>query len=517
MLRSLFTGVLGLNAHQKELDIVGDNIANVNTPGFKAGRAVFADMLAQVSRTGSAPAGDGGGQAPLQVGLGVSVEATENDLTQGGLMVTNRPTDLAIDGDGYFVLADGSGKVYTRAGAFRWSADGKLVDQDGRFVLGWLAENGVLGSDRSAAALKPVAYDGALSIGAAQTTKAVLAKNLSATENGSYVPGSSVLNVVMPSGTSVPVTVTLSPTAGFNRWRWSLAGNATFSAPSGYVEFDSSGAISRVTDESGNVIAEITVTSGSDTATINVTGNKSALRFVSGANAVSFSYQPYVHTVQFNAYGPKGELYSVNVAFQKTGDNAWSWSAKVFDQTGGAVPCSSSGTISFDLNGRVVSASGNKVSFATADGAPVEVNLDFSRLTQYAGESTAVITESDGNAPGELESVDIDEKGTVTGVYTNGLSRTIARLALARFGDPGSLTRVGGNTYKDSPASGAPSFGEPKSGGAGSVVSGALEMSNVDLAREFTSMIVAQRGFLANARIITVSDEVLQELANLKR
>jgi len=518
MLRSLFTGVLGLNAHQKNLDVVSDNIANVNTPGFKAGRSVFSDMLAQVVRVGGAPSGEGSGRAPLQFGLGVNVAATESDQAQGGLMITNKPTDLAIDGDGFFVLADEKGKVYTRAGAFRWSADDYLVDAAGRRVLGWEARDGILGSDRSEASLKPVSYRDAFSIAAAQTTEAVFAKNLNATDNGVYAAqGGNVLNVEMPSGT-VPVTVTMEPTGGFDRWRWAMsAGNADLSVQSGYIEFDQDGTIRRVTDADGNDITGVTVTANGESAAITFGGDKQSLVFESGSNSIAYSYKPYTHNVQFNAYGPKGELYSVSVVFEKTSNNNWHWSAKVTDPMGDSVPCSSSGEVGFGLSGNVISIVGDSISFQTADGAGINIKMDFSRLTQYAGESTAVVADSDGNAPGELVTVNIDDKGTVTGVYSNGLTKVIARIALAKFSAPNGLLRLGDNCYKDGPASGAPTFNEAKVGGAGSIVSGALEMSNVDLAREFTKMIIAQRGFLANARIITVSDEVLQELANLKR
>ena len=514
MLRSLSTAVLGLRAHQEELDVVGDNVANVNTPGFKAAHAVFSSMFAQVVRPGSASA------APLQVGLGVRVAATLTDPTQGGLMVTNRPTDLAVDGEGYFVLLDGGVKVYTRAGSFRWDAEGKLVDPEGRPVLGWQARDGVLPADLSSRSLGPVSFRGDFTAPASATTKVVLGKNLAAGENGSFrALSGQTLSVAMPSGQVVPVSVSLAPTADFRKWRWSLGAAGGSAEPaSGYLVFDASGNLAGVTDNQGNPVGSITVTAGSESASVSVSGSRASLVFSSGSERVEFAYEPFEHTVCFDVYGPKGELCPVSLVFRKADNGVWDWSARVSDPQGAPVPASpSSGQLRFDSSGRLVAVSGDELGFVLGDGAQVRVKLDFSGVTQFAGASTAQAVSSDGCAAGDLVSVSVDERGTVVGAYTNGQKRVLGRLALARFADPGGLVRLSGGCFRDGPASGSPVFGEPGLGGMGRVVSGALEMSNVDLARELTRMIVAQRGFLANARVVSASDEVLQELVNMKR
>ncbi|SMB96592.1 flagellar hook protein FlgE [Thermanaeromonas toyohensis ToBE] len=520
MLRSLFSGVLGLRAHQTELDVVGDNIANVNTPGYKASRAVFEEMLSQVLRPGSAPGGGIGGELPFQVGLGVGVAGTASDPTQGGLMVTNNPTDLALDGDGFFVLRDGDKLVFTRAGAFRWDAEGNLVDPAGRRVLGWaVGEDGTV-ADPTQSALRPISSKELLSIPAVQTTRAELARNLTGTDNGTFVPlENTTLEVVLPSGRTVPVSLALKPTADFNCWQWSAAAgsDAAIVPPSGYIWFGPDGTIEKVTDLANNPITDVAVNFGGETGRFTISGSRSALQFISGAETVTFQYQSCTYTVEFGAYGPKGELYTVDVVFEKTDNNVWKWAARVYDPFGNIVPCSSGGEVRFNTSGRVAGINGDTVAFTTADGANVEIGLDFSQLTQYAGASTAAAVEVNGNAPGDLVSVSIDGRGTVVGSYSNGLTRPLARLALARFRNPAGLLRVGDSCYAEGPASGSAVLCEPRSGGAGRVVAGALEMSNVDLAKEFTRLIVAQRGFLANARVITASDEVLQELANMKR
>jgi flagellar hook protein FlgE len=217
------------------------------------------------------------------------------------------------------------------------------------------------------------------------------------------------------------------------------------------------------------------------------------------------------------AYDSLGVRHSIKLTFTKTGANSWSWQAQT-DPNDSAASTSSSGTVTFDASGQYSAATGSPLSIALTNGAtsPLSVDLDFSALTQFSGASQVAGT-SDGFASGTLVTFSIGSGGEITGVYSNGQTQLLGQIALASFANPGGLLRAGQNLFQVSSASGDPLVGIPGSGGHGTVTTGALEMSNVDLATQFTGMITAERGFQANGRVITTSDEMLQELVNLKR
>jgi flagellar hook protein FlgE len=550
MLRSLFAGVSGLRNHQIRMDVIGNNIANVNTVGFKAGRATFREMFSQLLAAASAPQGGRGGTNPLQVGLGVSLASVDTLHEQGNLESTGVATDLAIDGAGFFVVSDGQRRFYTRAGAFSWDDSYNLVTPSGLKVLGWLAQNGVLPADRTGVSLKPISLSDVQSIPARATSEIKFARNLDASDMGTYTLSSSSLNLTLSDGTTSvtrKVIFELSPTSDFNKWRWHLAGDGVqFSldgtnwatSADGYILFDSAGKVAGVTDLNGvSVDANSTVTGPQvrvrdatnaalvDDVNFPAVGVSKRSWKISGTNGtpppeITATYADARRVTSITAIGAQGETYSVMTTFTKVDDNRWSWVATVKGSAGEDIPVKSgtgTGEVVFDDTGKVDRVTGDQLQFQAGDYAALNITMNFYGLTQYATGYTALASEQNGYGPGELMSVTVDTKGVVVGSYSNALSCPLAQVALASFSNPAGLVKRGETLFEESANSGEPQVGDAGTGGRGTIAPGSLEMSNVDLAQEFTNLIITQRGFQANSRVITTADEMLQDLVNLKR
>jgi len=402
MLRSLFSGISGLKAHQQMMDVVSNNIANVNTAGFKSSNIVFEDTLSQLMRAAGASTPTSGGLDPTQIGLGVKLAAVQQNFEQGSTQVTNKATDLEINGDGFFVLDDGGQQVYSRAGAFTLDNDGYLVSPDGMYVQGYAATNGVVS-----------AYG--------QLSKLQL-------QAGQTIPGSATTTVAVggnldPEGTS---TLNNTPTV-----------------------FDEGGA----------------------------------------AYAVPIQYVPN---------DPPDGSYTVNVLDPADNTQTLATGTVAFDAAGQFDPGASTNPMTFTVNG-------------------VQMTLDLTRLTGYAGLSSPTQKSVDGYSAGTLTEFQIGADGVVTGIFSNGHKQALGQVALATFNNVNGLEKQGNSVYRDTANSGLAQVGIPGAGGHGTITGGALEMSNVDLAAEFTNMIIAQRAFQANSKVITSADEMLQDLVNIKR
>jgi flagellar hook protein FlgE len=396
MLRSLFSGISGLRAHQTMMDVVANNIANVNTTGFKSSTVVFEDTLSQILRAAGAPGPDIGGTNPAQVGLGVQLGAIQTNFLQGSAQTTNKPTDLLIQGDGFFVLKEGNSNVYSRAGAFTFDTDGYLVNADGNYVQGFPAANGVVD------------------------------------------PYGTLRDIRLEVGSTIPSTPTSNVTVG------------------------------------GNIEADNT-----NTITLSAT-----------------------------AYDIRGAGHDLSIVMTYNGTDGYD--VAITDNTDGTT---GAGAVTFNPAGSANTPA--TASITLADGTTVEVSLD--TVTNYNGVSSIGVRESDGAAAGTLQQFQISPNGTVLGIYSNGEKRNEAQIALANFNNPNGLEKIGDTSFRSTPNSGLAQIGTPTTGGRGMLQSGTLEMSNVDLGQEFTNLIIAQRGFQANSRVITSSDEMLQDLVNIKR
>lgn len=388
MLRSLYSGISGLRSHQTMLDVSGNNIANVNTAGFKGSATVFQDSLSQLVGSAGLPDDQVGGRNPAQVGLGVQVSGIRTNFAQGSAQATGRSGDLMISGDGFFAVRAGDETLYTRAGGFSFDATGKMVTADGSVVQGWAAVDGVVPT------------------------------------------GQLPRDVVLPLEVIAPARATSSA---------AVTGNVPSTAAVG-----------------DTLVRDLTV------------------------------------------YDAQGATSTLSLTFTRT-DTGWD----VSEPASGA-----GGSLAF-TDGR---QNGAGLTFAAGG-----VDVDLTAVTGYADLTTVALTEQDGAPAGSLTSYRITDDGSIVGTFGNGRSQVLARIAVATFANPEGLEKAGGTAYRTSVNSGAAQIGRPGDAGFGTLMSGALEMSNVDLSQEFTNLIVAQRGFQANARIITTSDEVLQELTQLKR
>ena len=441
MLRSLFAGVSGLRNHQIRMDVIGNNISNVNTVAFKSGRVTFKEGFAQLLQGGSRPPGDQGGINPIQVGLGMQIGSVDTIFSQGNLETTGLNTDVAIQGNSFFIARKGNQSYYTRSGNFQVDAAGLLVSPTNGFVIqGKVAANGVF-----ADAVTDIKLPFGQKTSAKATDSMKLAGNLDAS-----VP---VFNTADPDGAGGPAV------AGFN----------------------------------------------SDT------------------RAVPANKNSWTET-SITAYDSLGTKYDVKAFIWKTGAGTWNWQVDPAGLVAAGIPAGSitgSGTFTFNPDGTLASPLVQTIAFSPPGANPMSIAMDpgagVDGITQYAATSTAVMRDQNGYTSGSLQNFSIGRDGTITGSFTNGVNVPLAQIALADFNNPAGLLRIGDNMYQESSNSGGAVLGYALEGSQSTLTSGALEMSNVDLAQEFTSMIIAQRGFQANSKVITTSDEMLQELVSLKR
>ncbi|RSM46945.1 flagellar hook protein [Actinoplanes sp. ATCC 53533] len=413
MLRSLFSGISGLRAHQQMMDVTGNNISNVNTTGYKSSQTVFQDTLSQMVNAAGAPQNGAGGTNPAQVGLGVRTASVNANFSQGAAQTTGKAGDMMIQGDGFFIAKSGGETVYTRAGSFTFDANGSLTTPNGQIVQGWTADS-----------------------------------------QGVVNPAGS------PGPLKLPIGISLSPVATTS---FTLTGNLSHDALLGAT--------------------------GAKTIpipTIDQDGKAGTLDVVLTRQADVPAAPPVAAYAVWELALPDGSTRNINFpAGQAEGD---------FDP---ANPTVDTGLITL--------------------GAPTSYTIDIHDLTCYAGNTEARVSASDGSGAGILSSYTVSNTGQIVGVFSNGLKQTLGQLALANFNNVNGLEKIGDSMFRSTVNSGLAQVGSAGSAGLGLITSGALEMSNVDLAQEFTNLVIAQRGFQANSRIITTSDEILQELVNLKR
>jgi fagellar hook-basal body proteins len=476
MMRSLFSGVAGLKSHQTRMDVIGNNIANVNTTGFKASRVTFQDTLSQtLVGTSSATASRGGTNAQ-QIGLGVGVGSIDTIMTNGSTETTNKNTDLAISGAGFFVVNDGKNTYYTSNGNFSFDANGTYgMPGSGLKVQGWVADaNGTIDTT---GATTDIVVSADSSMAAKATTSAKYGKNLSA----------DALSI------------------------------------SSIAETMGDGSVGPTLTSTANLGTSVTLSTGTTNATVKsvtLTMSDGSTKTVSSNGTFTAGYSLPVATT-ITVYDSLGTAYSVPVTLTKkdngTHPNEWvAHLASTSINKGAATASMTDVDIKFNSKGAYVSGSGSLGMTFTDGAAASTIPLDFSGLTQYGGESTATCTESDGYAAGAFKSVSFDGKGVATTTYTNGQKRTAAQVAMALCNNPSGLEKAGTSLYSASNNSGKIQVSTVNGAGC-SVTPSALEMSNVDLASEFSSMIVTQRGYQSNSKIITVSDEMLETLIGMKR
>lgn len=684
MIDAIYTGITGVRSHQERLNVIGNNVANINTTAFKAGRVAFSDVMSQTLSEGTAPRGGISATNPQQTGLGVRVASIDTIQRQGSLQQTGIDTDLAVEGDGMFVVTDGTRDFYTRDGTFSFDVDGRLVDPTtGLVVKGNLANEQV---DASAdvsfeAELKELTIPLNRESDARSTSMVQLAGNLDAAGGGAPVwtedtifgtpaiheglneaelanlstelqgsnPGAAKLQITIdengvPTGGTIDVpskeyttiaqlrddlnalvyaddslkgkvlfeqdlvggntglvlrsisggiqtTVTvddagtselpISSLLGFVPGGAQVGGeasvgaNVTLNSLANVGEDLTDGDIIRFTgvkpggerfdgeliytagtrDTIDDLFAAVQDAYGSVTAGLDPNTGRLVLTETpepgttsTGTRVVGFdvtfslldratslreersalvgSEPPFSFSTNTQVFDDQGDAHSLTFTFTKgLVENEWQWSATVdgFTPDAGNV-----GTASFLPDGTLdtfQATDGEALTISPTNGAgPVIVDIAasdptgrFGGLTQFVAPSSVAVRDQDGRASGNLVSVSIESNGHIRGLFDNGDSEVFARVPLAVFGNPGGLRREGENLFAETISSGTARTGEATTEIQGLVRSGHVEMSNVDLAEEFTNMIVTQRGFQASARSITTSDELLSELVNLKR
>lgn len=501
MMRSMFAGVSGLKAHQIRMDIIGNNIANVNSAGYKSSRATFQDMLSQTLRAATAPTANRGGTNPHQVGLGVTLGSVDVKHTQGNTQSTGYGTDLAIEGDGFFILGHGENRVYTRAGMFGLDngTEGNLVSLvNGQRVLGYKAD--LDGRIDLNAPLESLYISASDTISPRATNNVIFSGNL----DNRYSTGEDVRRTVQvfdSRGREQTLVVDLKKLEG-NAWEWDASWLLISDAiPTHNAPIENNGEYT-VVGTTGSY--ELQASDG----TVVATSSDKRIWEVEYPGPIKREFEfetALADDAKVKAAAVEGSLFFTS-------------EYSLTDGTGGnPVIADAQREIDFNLDGSYSGVPVNTIQLKPEFSDQLEIVLDFSDFTQYADTFTGKFMYQNGYTNGALESYAIDQNGTIIGSFSNGLTRALGQVALARFTNPAGLQRAGSTMFVDTPNSGAAQVGAGGQPGYGTIAPSSLEMSNVDLSEEFTDMIVTQRGFQANSRIITSSDEMLQELVNLKR
>ncbi len=463
MMRSLYSGVSGLQNHQTRMDVIGNNISNVNTYGFKRGRVDFQDMISQQVNGAAAPTTEKGGVNPKEVGLGMSVAAIDTIFTQGNLQSTGVATDIAIQGNGFFVLKNGDQTLYTRNGAFSLDKNGTLVNPaNGLRVQGWAAE----------------------------TINGTTIVNTSATVGDLVIP---------VGGKDEPkATTTVQYMCNLNKNTPEIPENAN--------------------DEQ--------ISEGTWRTSIKIYdtyGNEHSLEM----NFQKVTGNPNQWRVTTTVDPENGDATATRIGLGTTDgvDNTYTLN---FDNSGKLLSLTDSAGNVSNPEGKLILQASYTVADSNpdADGNPYRqtFNLDLGTIgsmektiTQSASKSSTKAYSQDGYKLGYLDNFKIDSSGIITGVYSNGSTRTLGQIAMASFTNQGGLEKKGDNTYAESINSGMANIGESGIAGKGTMLAGTLEMSNVDLTEQLTDMIVTQRGFQSNAKTITTADTLLETVLSLKR
>ena len=463
MMRSLYSGVSGMQNHQTRLDVIGNNVSNVNTTGFKRGRVNFQDMISQQLTGAAKPTEEVGGVNPKEVGLGMTVASIDTIFTQGNLQSTGVSTDIAIQGNGFFVLKNGQETFYTRAGTFGVDSEGTLVNPaNGLRVQGWMAQE----------------VNGEMVINTAGSTE----------------------DLIIPIGQkdSAKATTNVDFACNLNK-------------------------NTQILEEGASDSDILKATWGTETKVYDSFGNEHML-------SVSFTRVPGTNnqwqaTVNVDAENAAETMTRVGLG---TTDGVENTFVVTFDNFGRLQSVTDSAGNVTNENGQVsIQASFNVPGGnPDAEGNPLRQTMNINlgtigsienTITQFAESSSTKAFYQDGYTMGYLDNFKIDASGIITGVYSNGTTRAIGQIAMASFTNQNGLEKAGDNTYVASNNSGLANIGTSGVAGKGSLLAGALEMSNVDLTEQMTDMIVTQRGFQAYSKTIQTADTLLDTVLSLKR
>lgn len=589
---ALFTGLSGLNANSRLIDVIGNNISNVNTTAYKSNRVMFGSMFNRTFSIGSAPGVNSGGTNPGQVGLGVQATGTQRNFGNGAINATGDSRDMAIEGEGFFVVQRAGGElVYTRAGSFRPNSSNQLVTLSGERLMGYGVDSR-FNLDKSN--INPVSIPlGSLTI-AEPTTLATFSGNLN--KNGSLPTHGSLVSLMASASSGFGAITGASPAPGSGNVVEAttrlvdiddpaIAGTTSALFASGQT-IKLSGAQKGLTGVNAKNLPDATlaitntttmqdlmdflqnacgivpgqtnpngattgVTLDPTTGAVSIVGNTGTINDItlnpanlqlldSNGNQVQSSLFSMSKSASadgesvrtsFIAYDSLGTPVNINVGFaleSTPGGTGSNW--RYYAESGNSYATSinlGSGVVSFGTSGALLTTTPLSISVnrsGTGAITPLAFNIALTSgqggVTSFAntnGASNLQAQQVDGAAIGTLQSFAVGDDGIITGAFTNGLSRTLGQVVLAKFSNPEGLVDLGNNLYRVGPNSGTAGIASPLDLGTGKIVGGALELSNVDLGSEFLGLILAQTGYSASTRVIRTTDDLFQQLLSLGR
>lgn len=550
---AMYTGLTGLAVHQTRIETIGHNIANVNTNGFKGSRTLFQTLFAHLLSPGTPPGNESGGTNPMQVGKGVAVGSTQRTTSLGALETTGLPSDVAIEGSGYFVVQNTEGRqYYTRDGSFLINSASQLVTMDGHYVRGYGVDEDYtiipgtltnltipIGETLIARATGNVSLEGVLSAaesiataGSETSSQALVSGGGGPADAGTALsdlrsatdPGTLLFangDVITLSGAAkgerdLPAQQFVVGTDGN-----SLGDLATWLQESlGIQDVDGVPGNPGVVVENGQLIIrgnagepnEISM-QPSDLSSSNATVGVPFVFTQTGQSSGTGVF------TSFTLYDTLGAPVAVNATFTldslPTTGPVWRYYLETAEP-GNSPRALGTGTVAFDTEGNFRSINGDQFTIdrtGTGASTPLTFTLDLSRLNGLSTrESGVILHEQDGYPPGTLTAYAIGTDGIITGVFSNGHTHPLGQLVLSMFPNELGLVAEADNLYSVGPNSGASQIVVPGTLGAGTARGGALEMSNVDLSREFIGLITTSTGFQANSRVISISTDMLDQL-----
>jgi len=567
---ALFTGLSGILANSRMLDVIGNNISNVNTQGFKSNRLTFAPTFSRTLGIGTAPSGQSGGANPSQIGLGVNVAGTQRNMGNGAVTVTGVKTDLAIEGSGFFIVSSGANQFYTRNGSFQLNSLNELTSLSGARVQGYgidsqfNVQTGTLtdltipvGSLTIAEATRNVSFSGNLNasgdigtVGSLIDFDPLLALGTAAPPpaNPPFSDGTTRLvdlddgsgNPMFTSGQSLRLsgaekggarlpdaelavdnTTTIADFLAF--LEQSLGIDTSQPGQPGGVTIDPTTGVINIEGNMGDA-NELTVES-SDLSILDAAGTVVDQPFTTTKTGLAAGESVRTSFLVFDSLGTplQVDLTMVLESTSSTG-TTWRYYVESQDNVGGDVRVGT-GTLDFGTDGRISSIADFSIQIDrsnTGAETPLTMNLSFdsngNSVTAFSDTNTELAAVfQDGSPIGTLVEFNIGEDGIVVGAFSNGLIRDLGQVAMATFTNPEGLVDAGNQLFGIGPNSGSPVIASPLTFGAGRIISSALELSNVDLSAEFINLILASTGYSASTRIITTANDLMQQLLLIGR
>jgi len=558
---AMLVGFTGIKSSQSLVDAIDDNIANVNTTAFKSQRALLETQQYETIDPGSGPSEVTGGRNPLQIGFGSALASVQRNFDQGSIQATGVPTDLAVEGNGFFVVAAPTGEqLYTRDGSFALDARNTLVTPDGAKVQGFAADAdgtiavGTLGDvvvpvgvAAEAVPTSSVLMGGGLDAAAdVAATGAIVQSNPLMTTGGPAAAGTALTDLVDSDGAALFTDGDVISVSGMQKGGLQLPDAEFTVGQSGSTLGDFAAFLQTAaginTDPATGGTPGVTIADGDDPppGTLLISSNLGEANAISldgstirnattGVLPFTFTATPATGdgvTTGFTVFDSLGNPVEVRLRFamesRDSSGTVWRFYAESAD-AGDGNPAVGSGTLSFDQNGRLVGSTGTSLSInrdGTGAATPLTFELDFAGVNGLAspeGGSAVAMTDQDGHPAGTLVGYGIDADGVITGTFSSGATQVFGQVAVATFTNPAGLIANAANTFASGPNSGSPVVVAPRTSGAGSIRAGSLEGSNVEVSREFIGLITASAGFSAASRVVRTADDLLQELLLLTR